>query len=46
MFSTKLMNPIVGIFQSLTATKSIVIQKRSHKDFYSVDSGGSLHKGD
>jgi hypothetical protein len=34
------------VFQSLTTTKSIVTDKRSHKDFYSIDSGGSLHKGD
>ena len=46
MFSTKSMNPIVGVLQSLAATKSIVMDKRSHQDFYSVDSGGSLRKGD
>jgi hypothetical protein len=34
------------VFQLLTMTKSIVIDKRSHKDFYSIDSGGSLYKGD
>jgi hypothetical protein len=45
-FSTKSMNPIVGILQLFMMTKSIVIQKRSHKDFYSVDSGGSLLKRD
>jgi len=46
MFSTKSMNPIVGILQSFATTKSIVIWKRSPEDFYSADSGGSLHKGD
>jgi hypothetical protein len=45
-FGTKSMKPIVKAFQSLTVTKSRVIKKRSHEDFYSVDSGGSLHKGD
>jgi hypothetical protein len=45
-FSTKLMNPIVGILQSLAATKSVVMQERSHKDFRDADSGGSLRKGD
>ena len=44
-FSTKSMNPIVGVLQLFVTTKSIVIQKRSHKDFYSMDSGGSLLKG-
>ena len=28
--STKSMNPIVGVLESLPATKSIVIQERSH----------------
>jgi len=45
-FSTKSMNPIVGIPESLPATKSIVMQERSHQDFYNIDSRGSLRKGD
>jgi hypothetical protein len=45
MFSTKSMNPIAGVLESLPATKSIVIRERSHQDFYSVDSRGSLLKG-
>ena len=44
--STMSMNPIVGVLESLPATKSIVMQERSHKDFYDVDSEGSLRKGD
>ena len=44
-FSTMLMGPIVGVLESLPATKSIVVQERSHQDFYSMDSRGSLHKG-
>jgi hypothetical protein len=36
-FSTKSMNPIVGVLQSLPATKSIVICERSREDFYNVD---------
>jgi hypothetical protein len=31
------MNPIVGVLESLPATKSVVIYKRSRKDFYKVD---------
>ena len=46
IFSTVSMNPIVGILQSLPATKSVVMQERSHKDFRDADSGGSLRKGD
>jgi hypothetical protein len=38
--------PMLEILQLLAVTKSIVMNKRSHQDFYSVDSGGSLHKGD
>jgi len=38
--------PMSKALQSLAATKSIVMDKRSHQDFYSVDSGGSLRKGD
>ena len=45
-YYSKSMNPIVGVLQSPTATKSVMIWKRSHKDFYSADSGGSLRKGD
>jgi hypothetical protein len=37
-FSMKSMNPIVGILQSLPATKSSEMNKRSHQDFCS---GGS-----
>jgi len=44
-FSTKSMNPIVGVLESLPATKSIVINERSHQDFYSVKLRGSLCKG-
>jgi hypothetical protein len=45
-FSTKSMNPMIGALQSFATTKLIVINKRSHQDFYSVDSRGSLLKGD
>jgi hypothetical protein len=51
VFSTKSMNPIVGVLQSLPATKSIVMNKRSHQDFYSAGSkrlpsqGRLAHKG-
>ena len=38
--------PKLEILQLLAATKSIVMNKGSHQDFYSVDSGGSLCKGD
>jgi hypothetical protein len=44
--STGLSNgPMSKAFQSFAMTKSRVMNKRSHQDFYSVDSGGSLHKG-
>jgi hypothetical protein len=39
-FSTKSMNPMVGVLESLPATMSIMTQERSHQDFYSVGSGG------
>ena len=38
--------PMPKALQSLAMTKSIMINKRSHQDFYSIDSGGSLRKGD
>jgi hypothetical protein len=44
-FSTMLMNPIVGVLQSLPATKSVMVYKRSHQDSYSADSRDSLRKG-
>jgi hypothetical protein len=45
-FNMKSMNPIVGVLPSLSATKSVVMEERSHQDFYSVGSRGSLRKGD
>jgi hypothetical protein len=33
-------------FQSFAMTKSKVVNKRSHKDFYSIDSEGFLCKED
>jgi len=38
--------PMTKALQSIVTTKSRVMNKRSHQDFYSVDSGGSLRKGD
>ena len=46
VFSTMSMNPIVGVLESLPATKSIAMQERSRKDFCNEDSEGSLRKGD
>jgi hypothetical protein len=40
-FSTKSMNSIVEFLQSSRMTKSNVVYQRSHKDFYSIDSGGT-----
>jgi hypothetical protein len=45
--STGLSSLVVSkVLQSLPVTKMIVVYQRSHQDFYSIDSGGSLPKGD
>ena len=43
---TILWGPMTKALESFGTTKMSVVNERSHEDFYRVDSGGSLCKGD